>query len=449
MLVPGSASPAASAGSGAAVARQVALEEGRVRRRVRLHLGDHVQPWPLVLPVHELAGDAVLGRMQARHGGSTRSQLPTQVQVRAAEELGLPAGDVLEADALRQVLAAQHRRRRGDGLRPVLGELGVDHGELDEVVRQAEALLRPARLAQVTAQEGVGSGPVQPEAQHLLHLVGRGAHVLGGAGAVCHEGQPRSQLRIALLPAPAVEPSRGQGASDPDELKLRPPDAPQGEVGVKVAEGAEQEVLRVRLAVQCHGRIAARVHLRDPVVEDYAHPAGQGRLWRRRGRGAAAQLEEDLALGRGEQGRLAVAAQLVAPEIELLERGVRGHRRCNGPRADVGDAVVPQREPPDRGAGAQHRCDSLGAGVADAVRTEAELPNGRVLRLREGPGHRARTCVAQADATQLLVGLEGRATAPLQAAGCRADRAHADAICEAGEQVHEVLQQLLGQLEQP
>mmetsp|Transcript_8188 Transcript_8188/g.25486 ORF Transcript_8188/g.25486 Transcript_8188/m.25486 type:complete len:596 (+) Transcript_8188:70-1857(+) len=449
MLVPGSASPAASAGSGAAVARQVALEEGRVRRRVRLHLGDHVQPWPLVLPVHELAGDAVLGRMQARHGGSTRSQLPTQVQVRAAEELGLPAGDVLEADALRQVLAAQHRRRRGDGLRPVLGELGVDHGELDEVVRQAEALLRPARLAQVTAQEGVGSGPVQPEAQHLLHLVGRGAHVLGGAGAVCHEGQPRSQLRIALLPAPAVEPSRGQGASDPDELKLRPPDAPQGEVGVKVAEGAEQEVLRVRLAVQCHGRIAARVHLRDPVEEDCSHPASSRRHRRGRGSAGKVQLEEDLALGRGEQGRLAVAAQLVAPEIELLERGVRGHRRCNGPRADVGDAVVPQREPPDRRARAEHRSDRQGAGVADAVAAQTELSNGGVLWLCERPGHRTSAPVAQPDTAQLLIRLEGRGEAPLEAAHCRADRTHAGAVCKCREPVHEALQELAWHFGQP
>mmetsp|Transcript_77216 Transcript_77216/g.239923 ORF Transcript_77216/g.239923 Transcript_77216/m.239923 type:complete len:337 (-) Transcript_77216:728-1738(-) len=333
MLVPGSASPAASAGSGAAVARQVALEEGRVRRRVRLHLGDHVQPWPLVLPVHELAGDAVLGRMQARHGGSTRSQLPTQVQVRAAEELGLPAGDVLEADALRQVLAAQHRRRRGDGLRPVLGELGVDHGELDEVVRQAEALLRPARLAQVTAQEGVGSGPVQPEAQHLLHLVGRGAHVLGGAGAVCHEGQPRSQLRIALLPAPAVEPSRGQGASDTRELELSPLHAPPRQVRVCVAEGAEKHVLGVRRTVQGHGSVAPSVNLRDPVEKDRTHP-GRDRQFRPR-RAAARprpllQLQEDLTPRRREQGLLADSAKRVAPEVELLQHGVPGERRREG-----------------------------------------------------------------------------------------------------------------------
>mmetsp|Transcript_8187 Transcript_8187/g.25481 ORF Transcript_8187/g.25481 Transcript_8187/m.25481 type:complete len:596 (+) Transcript_8187:70-1857(+) len=449
MLVPGSASPAASAGSGAAVARQVALEEGRVRRRVRLHLGDHVQPWPLVLPVHELAGDAVLGRMQARHGGSTRSQLPTQVQVRAAEELGLPAGDVLEADALRQILAAENGCCCCKGLRPVPGELGVNHSELDEVVSQAEALLCPARLPQVAAQEGVRRRLVHLEAQLLLHLARHVPHVLGGARTVRHEGQPRGQLRVTLLCTPAVESGRCQGAGHAGELKLRPPHVVHREVYVEVCEGAEEEVLGVRLAVQRHRRVAARVHLRDPVEEDCSHPASSRRHRRGRGSAGKVQLEEDLALGRGEQGRLAVAAQLVAPEIELLERGVRGHRRCNGPRADVGDAVVPQREPPDRRARAEHRSDRQGAGVADAVAAQTELSNGGVLWLCERPGHRTSAPVAQPDTAQLLIRLEGRGEAPLEAAHCRADRTHAGAVCKCREPVHEALQELAWHFGQP
>mmetsp|Transcript_11301 Transcript_11301/g.35937 ORF Transcript_11301/g.35937 Transcript_11301/m.35937 type:complete len:204 (-) Transcript_11301:218-829(-) len=200
-------------------------------------------------------------RVQPGHGGSAGGQLLAEVQARAPQQLGAPEGDALYADTLRQVLATQDGCRCGNRLWSVLHEARIDGRKLNEVVRQAEALLGPTRSAKIPPQEGVRSRLVQPETQRTLHLLRSLAHLIGRTRAICQEGQPAGQLCGHLRCAPAVEPSCDQCASTTVELELSAPHLPPREVRVGVAEGAEQHVLRVRRAVQRHRRIAASVDL--------------------------------------------------------------------------------------------------------------------------------------------------------------------------------------------
>mmetsp|Transcript_62450 Transcript_62450/g.177360 ORF Transcript_62450/g.177360 Transcript_62450/m.177360 type:complete len:489 (+) Transcript_62450:333-1799(+) len=388
----------------------------------------------------------MLRGMHARHRGGAGGQLRLQVHARAAEELRLPRRDVLEADALGHVLAAQDRGRGGDGLRPVLQEVWVDGRELNEVVGQAEALLSPARLPQVPPQEGVGRWLVHPEAEGPLDLQRRLAHVVGAADAVSDESEPGGQLEVLFGAALPVEARRGQGARHADQLQLGPLHTPGREVGVDVAEGSEEHVLGVCLSVQRHGCVAAGVDLRDPVEQDCSHPASRGCLpWRGGGLGRV-KLQEHLAPGGRKQRALAHAAELVAPEIQLLQRRVGGKSRRDGLRADVPDAVVPQGQPPDRGTSTKHGGYCHRADIADAVAPKTELSDRRLLRPCKRPCKRAGAGVTKANTAQFLVWLQGRGVTPLEVLRCPAGEAHARTVSKRRQQVHHALQDLARQV---
>mmetsp|Transcript_55813 Transcript_55813/g.154527 ORF Transcript_55813/g.154527 Transcript_55813/m.154527 type:complete len:275 (+) Transcript_55813:81-905(+) len=244
---------------------QVAGKEGCIWRGVGSDLCDHMQPGPLILHIHKLVAAAVLERMHTSHGGCAGRQLPAQVRLGAAQEPRLPAWHVLDANALREVLAAEDRGRCGESLRPVGKEISVNGRKLDEVVCQAEALLRPPGLAQVAPQERVSRGLVQAEAQDLVHLACPSTNLMVSAGPICHEGQPGGQLRVLSSILRAVNHSRGQRAGHARELQFAPRHVAQREVGIHVAESAEEHLLRIAITVQCRRCTAAVVDLGDPI----------------------------------------------------------------------------------------------------------------------------------------------------------------------------------------
>mmetsp|Transcript_105495 Transcript_105495/g.275468 ORF Transcript_105495/g.275468 Transcript_105495/m.275468 type:complete len:335 (-) Transcript_105495:412-1416(-) len=240
---------------------QVCCEECRGSRQVWRNLGHHMKPGPRVLPVDELALLALLRGVQVGQGRYAGAQLAVEVDVRAAQQLHLPARHLLHRNAVSQVLAAEHCSRRSNHLRPVHQERRVCDGELDQVVGQAEALLGPARAAQEAAQERVDGGLVEAGAQRLAHLAQSLPDLLHRARAVGDEGEPSGQRRVVVRLAGWIEPGRGQRARHARQLQLGPLHAPAREVGVHVAEGAEEHVLGIRGAVQRHGRVDAGVHL--------------------------------------------------------------------------------------------------------------------------------------------------------------------------------------------
>mmetsp|Transcript_35029 Transcript_35029/g.100027 ORF Transcript_35029/g.100027 Transcript_35029/m.100027 type:complete len:351 (+) Transcript_35029:320-1372(+) len=349
--------------------------------------------------------------MEPCHRRRARRKFLLQVNLRAPKEHCLPTRDVVDADALRQVLPAQDGCCGSDRLRPVLQEAGVDGRQLDQVVCQAEALVRPASLPQISAQEGVGRGLVQFEAQRLVNPARRLVDLTARARPIRHEGKPRGQFgAVACVVGAAAEAGHHQHAGDAGELQLGAPRAPAREVDIHEAEGAEEQVLRVGLVVERNGRIAAVVDLGEPVKERCPHPARDERL---RGRhrlvpAGRVELQEHLA-ARGRQHRpLAGVGQLVAPEVELLECQVIRQGLCNGLGANVSDDVVSQREPADRGAdrgtGAQDRRDLPGTCISNVVGAHAELADGAVLRGLHRQHHGPSSNVAQAQATQVLAG---------------------------------------------
>mmetsp|Transcript_44549 Transcript_44549/g.132994 ORF Transcript_44549/g.132994 Transcript_44549/m.132994 type:complete len:235 (+) Transcript_44549:293-997(+) len=234
--------------------------------------------------------------------------------MRTPQKLGLPARDVLEANALGEVLATQDCSRRGDGLRAVMRELRADNGELDQIVRKAETLLRPPRLPQVSSQECVCRRLVHPEVENPTNLDRCSAHILGRASAVGDKGQPGGKLRV-LGSCCVVQPGRSQRAAHAGQLQLVPWNAPRGQVGVQVAKRAEEHVLRIGLAVQRDRGIAAGVHLRDPIEEDRSKLVAVGAPGRRGRRSVDVQFQEDLALCSRQQCTPAPVAQRVAPDV--------------------------------------------------------------------------------------------------------------------------------------
>mmetsp|Transcript_47963 Transcript_47963/g.137768 ORF Transcript_47963/g.137768 Transcript_47963/m.137768 type:complete len:438 (+) Transcript_47963:391-1704(+) len=365
----------------------------------------------------------------------------------APEQLRLPARHVTHANALWHVLPAQHRRGSSDSLGSEIEERCVDSGELDQVVGKAEALFRPTCSAQVPSQKGVRSRLVQFEAQHLVHLPGGISDLLGGASAVGHEGQPRRQL-LVLGRAAAVQARGRQGAGHAGELQLAALHLAHREVGVDMAEGSEEHVLGVRGAVEGHGRVHSGVHLGDPVEEDGAHLAvDRGALCGAEGHTRPLQLQEDLALGRRQDGLLALVADRVAPEVEFLQHDVGLQGRGQRPRAGVADAVVAQGEAPEGGARrAEDGGQSLCAGVADAVAAEAELAEAGVLGRGDGQGEGTGADVAEVESAELLVKAERWRQPPLQASGRSADPAEAGARRERRQKIHDALKELHGQL---
>mmetsp|Transcript_67666 Transcript_67666/g.191998 ORF Transcript_67666/g.191998 Transcript_67666/m.191998 type:complete len:209 (+) Transcript_67666:236-862(+) len=176
------------------LASHVLFVVGCVQGHVGRDLRDGVQRVPGVLPVHKVALIALPGPVQHRHGRHAPRELRPHLHLRAREQLRLPAERLLHADALRNVLPAQHRGCGSDGLRPEREEGRVQRCQLDEVVREAEAVFGPPRPAQEPAQEGVHRGLVQAEPQRALQLAHHGPHLLNGARAVGHHVEPRLQF---------------------------------------------------------------------------------------------------------------------------------------------------------------------------------------------------------------------------------------------------------------
>mmetsp|Transcript_131229 Transcript_131229/g.356278 ORF Transcript_131229/g.356278 Transcript_131229/m.356278 type:complete len:335 (-) Transcript_131229:680-1684(-) len=240
---------------------QVCCEECRGSRQVWRNLGHHMKPGPRVLPVDELALLALLRGVQVGQGRYAGAQLAVEVDVRAAQQLHLPARHLLHRNAVSQVLAAEHCSRRSNHLRPVHQERRVCDGELDQVVGQAEALLGPARAAQEAAQERVDGGLVEAGAQRLAHLAQSLPDLLHRARAVGDEGEPGGELQVVLHVALAVPANGQQRAGHAHQLELGPLHGVPRDVGVHVPVGAEQHVLRVRQPVCRKGHLHPGVHL--------------------------------------------------------------------------------------------------------------------------------------------------------------------------------------------
>mmetsp|Transcript_15215 Transcript_15215/g.53432 ORF Transcript_15215/g.53432 Transcript_15215/m.53432 type:complete len:509 (+) Transcript_15215:339-1865(+) len=369
--------------------------------------------------------------------------------MRALKQLRLPAQHEPHGDTLWHVLAAQNGGCRGDSLRSVHEYQLVHGGELDEIVRQAEALLRPARPPQVSAQKGVGSGLVQLEAERLSDRIRLAAHLLLSVGPISQRSQATCQLFV-LERSAGLQLGGHDGASDADELVLRVLQGVLGEVGVDVAEGAEQHALGVQSSIQRPWSVDAGVHLGDPVEENLAQLAMVCRIHKA---GAWLQqetwLKEYLALGGLEDGSLAIVGEGVAPQVQLLENDVGGEGLGQAPRASVREAVVAQRQAPQaEGRRGQDHGEGADADVGDAVRAEAELAQGRVVRRFRGQGHGPDADVAEAAAAQLLLQPAWRCKTPLEGPCLHASRAKRRAASEGGHQVHDALQELGEQVAQ-
>mmetsp|Transcript_56369 Transcript_56369/g.164797 ORF Transcript_56369/g.164797 Transcript_56369/m.164797 type:complete len:578 (+) Transcript_56369:15-1748(+) len=442
---PASTSPPtpSAANSRRAVLQQITRKEGCILWSVGSDLGDQMQSSPLVLDVHKLVTTAVLEGVHAGHGSGTWSQFLVQISLHAAPEPRLPPGHVLDADALGEVLAAEDRSGRRNRLRPVYQEFCVDGRELDQVVCKAEALLRPTSLPEVPSQEGIRRGLVEAETQDLPHFSCPASHLLISASPICDEGQPRRELRSLLRVFFALVNSRGQRAGDAGELQLRAGHAPKRQIGVHVAEGPEEHLLWVALAVQrCRGR-AAVVHLGDPVEEH--RPRHTGDLGGLHG----VKLQKDFAPGGREQRLLAGGAEAVPPEVQLLERRVHSKCRRQRLRTSIAYGVVAEREPPEVRGAAQHGRERRGASVADAVVTQAELAHGAAARRRQRLRHGSGAEVAQGEPAELLIWPKGWGQPPLKVPRSLADQAHAGTVCKRRQQVQAALQQLRQELLQP
>mmetsp|Transcript_89362 Transcript_89362/g.253200 ORF Transcript_89362/g.253200 Transcript_89362/m.253200 type:complete len:312 (+) Transcript_89362:592-1527(+) len=309
--------------------------------------------------------------MEVCHGCATRGKLLLEIYVRTAQQFGLPAGNGANVDALRQVLSAQDSCCCSHYLWPVSQEHRVDRRDLDEVVRQAKALLGPARPAQVPAQERVHRGLVHRVPEDPVHLLDGVPHAAGGARALRDEVQPRGQLRAVLRARAGVEPRGRQHAGDAGELELGAPDVLPRQVGVQVDERAEEQVLGVQHRVEGHRHVDPGQDLGGPVEEDRTHPrAHHGLPVAHVGH---VQLQEHLAARHRKEDLLAHVGEPVPPEVDLLNHRLCVERLREGSRAGIPDVVVTQGQPSKLCAGGQRVRDRLDTSVADVVVSEAEL----------------------------------------------------------------------------
>mmetsp|Transcript_136642 Transcript_136642/g.437151 ORF Transcript_136642/g.437151 Transcript_136642/m.437151 type:complete len:222 (-) Transcript_136642:1147-1812(-) len=221
--------------------------------------------------------------MQLRQLRGTRRELSFNIQSGTPEQLVLPSGHVRNDDTLRGVLVAQHSRCRSDCLRGKdASEAGGDR-DFNQVVGQAEALLRPSSPAQIPPQEGVGCRPVQPEAQDLPDPLSGVQHLIRRASAICDQRQPRRHL-LAIEGVTSTQPSRYEGACHAGELQLGSVcDSSTQDIRVHVGQCSEHHILWVGCSLECGRRPHADVHLRDPIEQNPVHPIGQGPFRQLRG----------------------------------------------------------------------------------------------------------------------------------------------------------------------